>query len=157
MTIQSELLRIRRNLLDGVQLSAIYHRKRERFLALCDKVSKIIALVSGSAAFSTFLKTADAKAAAGLIVAAVTLPDLVFSWADRARLHGEFAQKYGNLEADIESVSTENLTDINLSEWKSSLSRIEAGEPPTLSALTRICQNQMALARGDYAAVTRLT
>ncbi|GGI20494.1 hypothetical protein GCM10008066_24310 [Oxalicibacterium faecigallinarum] len=144
------------NLIYGVQLSAMYHRKRERFLAMSDKWGKIISLIAGSAAFSQ-LTNEIGKAWAGVFVALSTMPSLVFSLADRARLHGELAQKYGYLESDIAAVVASEITEIEIAAWHSTLRKIEATEPPTLGALTRICQNQMALVAEEYDKVFDLT
>jgi hypothetical protein len=74
------------------ELSTVYHRKRERFFALLDRCSKTLSLVAGTAAFSTYLASPEAKSFAGLVVAFATLPGLAFGWSDKARLHADLAQ-----------------------------------------------------------------
>lgn len=138
------------------ELSVLYHRKRERFLALCDRVGKGIALVAGTAAFSSLLDSASAKAAMGSIVAAATLPGLVFAWADKARLHSELAQKYIGLIAEVTAKGERNYTEEDCFEWQARLRTLEINEPPPLSILVTMCQNQLALAANDSNAICEI-
>lgn len=138
------------------ELSGLYHRKRERFFALCDRLGKAFSLISGTAAFSSVLPSPQAKAYAGLCVAVSTLPGLVFSWADKARLHAELAQKYISVQVEIVGVERAALTEKMVCGWDARLRQIEANEPPTLTCLVRICQNQLALAAGQPGEVERL-
>jgi hypothetical protein len=139
----------RHNAMYRAELSALYHRKRERFLALCDRVGKAVALVAGTAAFSSVLSSAEMKSWAGLVVAGATLPGLVLAWSDKARLHSELAQKYIAIQAEIAGTITANLSEQLICDWQSRLRQIEAAEPPTLTALVRLCQNQLAEAAGQ--------
>lgn len=131
-----------------VQLSTIYHRKRERFFALLDRLGKACALIAGTAVFSKLLLE-DFKAYAGLFVAVVTLLSLVFSWADKARLHNELAQKFFQVQAAIAAAGERGFTEEQINLWKSQIHLIEVGEPPTLSGLVQLCQNQLAIAARD--------
>lgn len=131
------------------ELSGLYHRKRERFLALCDRCGKAIALVAGTAAFSAILSTPEMKSLAGLVVAGATLPGLILAWADKARLHSELAQKYIMIQAEIVGTPGDDLTERKICDWDARLRQIEAAEPPTLTALVRLCQNQLAIAAGQ--------
>jgi hypothetical protein len=138
------------------ELSALYHRKRERFLALCDRLGKAFSLIAGTAAFSSLLASAESKSYAGLGVAIATLPGLVFSWADKARLHSELAQKYIAIQAEIVGVQSAEVTEALTCEWHARLRQIESNEPPTLTCLVRICQNQLALAAGQPEGVEQI-
>lgn len=131
------------------ELFSLYHRKRERFLALCDRVGKAVALVAGTAVFSSILSSADMKAWAGLAVIVAALPGLVLECADKARLHSDLAQKYILIQADIVGTPEAGLTDARICDWEAQLWQIEAAEPPTLTALVRLCQNQLANATGQ--------
>ena len=131
----------------SAQMNRLYHHKRERFFAIMDRGGKALALIAGCAGASTLLATTDAKAIAGLLVAVVTLPGLVFSWTDKARLHAELAADYARLEAEIVGMAALGDADIRQLERRA----IELGskEPPGLSALIRICQNEIAMAEGQ--------
>jgi hypothetical protein len=148
---------LRHGVLYRAELSGLYHRKRERFFALLDRGSKALALIAGTAAFSSLLDSAKEKALAGLAVAIATLPGLVFSWADKARMHAELAQKFIQLQAEIVSTGERDFTEEQLSAWQGKLRLLEANEPPTLSGLVRLCQNQLAMAAGQADRVFPLT
>ena len=148
---------LRHNALYQAELSALYHRKRERFLALCDRAGKALALVAGTAAFSSILGTAEAKSYAGLVVGIATLPGLIFAWADKARLHSELAQKYITLQSEIISVGERDFTEEQCFSWQARLRSIEVNEPPTLTILVRICQNQIAMAAGQSDAAYKIS
>lgn len=137
------------------QLSALYHRKRERFLSMIDKTATALALLAGTAVMSEILNTAQLKTWAGLAVAAVTLPSIVFSWADKARLHAVLASKFVRTESSIEAAGV--LCAEQLDRFHAELLSIEAEEPAELSALTRLCQNELAIARGKMDSVHPLT
>lgn len=136
------------------RLSALYHRKRERFFSLLEKMSTSCALVAGSAAFSEILSSPESKSMAGAAVAAATLPSVVFAWSDKARLHSVLASRFTQVEAELEGAGVLNA--IALDSYKSRLLSLEAEEPPSLSALTRKCQNELAFAIGDQSSVTNL-
>jgi hypothetical protein len=86
------------------RLSALYHRKRERYYALLDKFSTALALIAGSAAFSDLLHTPEQKSIAGGLVALVTLPSLVFAWSDNAKLHATLAARFIQIEAEMQKM-----------------------------------------------------
>ncbi|MCA1860909.1 hypothetical protein LE191_12430 [Janthinobacterium sp. HSC-3S05] len=127
------------------ETSSLYHRKRERFFALCDRLSKASSLIAGTAAFSSLVATAEAKSVAGLFVAISTLPGLVLAWNDRARLHAELAQKYLIIEAEIALAGKRNFTEDQLNGWLARLITIEISEPPTLTVLIAYCYNQILI------------
>lgn len=132
-----------------VELSVRYHRKRERFFALCDRWSKAVSLIAGTAAFSTLLPEAKEKSIAGLFVALGAMPALVLSWSDKARLHADLAQKFLALEAEIVKVGKRKFTEDQLNDWHSKALGIEASEPPTLSVLEAICHNDIVDSLGE--------
>ena len=116
-----------------LDLSVRYHRKRERFFALCDRLSKAVSLIAGTAAFSTLLPDARDKSIAGLFVALGAMPALVLSWSDKARLHADLAQKFLALNAEIVKVGKRKFTEDQLNDWHSRVLGVEASAPPTLS------------------------
>lgn len=137
----------RHELLYTVQMNRLYHQKRERFFALMDRGGKALSLIFGTAAASSLLPTPEAKAFAGAVVAAATMPGLVFAWADKSRLHAELAADYARLEAEVVAAGVMDAASIDAIFAKS----IQLGtkEPAGLSALIRLCQNEMAVAAGQ--------
>ncbi|USX25766.1 hypothetical protein NHH73_24835 [Oxalobacteraceae bacterium OTU3CINTB1] len=125
-------------------LSALYNRKRERFFILSDRWAKICSLIASGAAFSSFLASPEQKAMAAVVVSAVTLPSLLFSWSDKARLHAELAQKYLALRAEISRVGKRDFTEKDIDNWQAELFLIEKSEPPILSAVLAECHNHIA-------------
>lgn len=86
----------RHQVLYRVELSALYHQKRERFFEVCDKLAKAVAVIGGSAAL--------AKIGSGYwivyIAAAITVTStcsLVFGFSDRARRHAELSRNFASL------------------------------------------------------------
>lgn len=144
----------REHLIEEAQVNYLYHRKRERVFASLDRWSKALALIFGSAAATDLMATADAKAVAGLIVAVASLPAIVFTWSDKARLHSELAAEYAHIEADLESAGV--LDEKDLSNFRSKLIRIRAKEPPELAALLLSCQNELYVTNGQPELVVNL-
>lgn len=125
------------------QMNRLYHQKRERFFAILDRSSKALALIAGTSAASALIPTPEAKAFLGLTVAAVTLPNLVFGWSDKARLHAELSADYVKIEADLIAAGILSLQELN--EFEAKAVRIGVKEPAALSALVRMCQNELAV------------
>lgn len=137
----------REKLVEEAQVNHLYHRKRERLLALLDRWSKAIALIAGSAAATTYLASPDSKAAAGLLVAVVTLIALVFDWSDKARLHSELAAEYARIESDIEGGGVMSWEELGVT--RARLVSVRTKEPPELAALLLSCQNELYIAHGQ--------
>jgi hypothetical protein len=78
------------------------------------------------------------------------------AFADRSRKHAELASSFKKLEREIVAAGERDFVKWDLNQWEAELREIEVGEPPDLSALVRICQNEQALARGDLKHVYRI-
>lgn len=140
--------------LSRIELSVLYHRRRERWFASRDRFVKAIAIIGGSVAFARM--TADMVVqVAGAVIAIASTVTLVFAFADRARLHSDLAARFLRLEADIHGNGL-SFDDADLARWRAQLAEIEAAEPPALSTLVRLCQNQQALARNQPHRVYRV-
>lgn len=137
----------RHELLWRVQLSAHYHRRRERFLAAWDRFFKYVAVVGGSAAASTLLG-AQWLPVVALAIAACSAASLVFGLADSARRHGELASQYKRFEAEVRSSGEHDFTDIELARWCAKLAEIESGEPASLPGLVALCSAELDHAHG---------
>lgn len=132
-----------------VELSILYHRKRERFFELLDKLGKAVSVIGGSAAL---WKLADPQVVmwSAAAVACTSTLSLVMAFSDRARKHSELARGHGAMLAAMTAAGQYAFEDAaNLDRWEAQLYELEAGEPPVLTALMIICENQIKIARGQ--------
>ena len=136
----------REKALSRAELSALYHQKRERFFELCDKLGKAVTLFGGSAAL---WKMADPHwvAWSAVVISAASAASLVLSFPERARRHAELSKGFREITAEIVSAGDFDITDSKASLWMGEVCSLEAKEPPALSALVVMCQNEIALAR----------
>jgi hypothetical protein len=131
------------------ELSALYHQKRERFFELADKLSKAASLFCGSAALWKISNATIVSAMAAVVTASSAL-SLVFSFSERSKRHAELAQGFRGIIAEILSRSEFDINNVDASGWMSKVCALEAKEPPSLSALTVMCQNELAIARNAH-------
>lgn len=136
------------------ELSALYHQKRERFFELLDKLSKAAALFGGSA---SLWKIGEPNTVAffAVIVTLASALSLVFSFSDRARRHAELARGFREIITEIISKGDHSFDAPTADTWLGQVYALEAKEPPTLAALTVMCQNELAIARGNPECVHR--
>lgn len=130
-----------------VELSALYHQKRERFFDLCEKLSKVTALVGGSAALYKVASHDAVSVIAGVITIASAF-SLVVGFSEKARRHAELVRSFKQIQADILRKGDRDVDEADVSEWAARVASLEASEPPALGALVRICQNEIAGAQG---------
>jgi NaMN:DMB phosphoribosyltransferase len=86
--------------LQRAQISALYHRKRERAFDLADRLSKAVAVIGASAAFAAIGEPVFVKGMAAMIAITSAL-SLVFGFSERGRRHSDLAHRFCLLEADI--------------------------------------------------------
>lgn len=144
------------DLLARIELSTLYHRKRELFLSRWDRVIKGIAVLGGSAAVAR-IGGDDWLPWIGAAIAVTSTAGLVGGLADRARKHSELAASFKLLESEIAGKGEHGFSEEDVDGWTARLHSIETDEPPALSALVRICQNQQAWARGAHTHVYKIT
>jgi hypothetical protein len=137
-------------------MSVLYHRKRERAFDLADRLTKATAIIGGSAAWAAVTEPGLVKWVAAIIAATATL-SLVFGFSERSRKHSELAQKFCLLEASIVQKGERDFEERDVDQWQAEALRIEATEPPALSALVTLCQNELAIARNQPEAVVPVT
>lgn len=154
-TTEDYLWKKRDEILYRAELSCIYHQKRERFFELLDKCGKAISVIGGSAALAKFAGQDIVTVAAALITCTSAL-SLVFSFSDRSKKHAEFSRNYKALLAEIAATGERDFAESDLSKWESRILTIEGGEPPALTALVVICENQIKMARNDKDSLTKL-
>lgn len=130
------------------ELSALYHQKRERFFDLSDKLTKAASLFGGSA---TLWKVGNQEVVSGFaaFITATSALSLVFSFSERSKRHAELAKSFRDVISEIVSKGEHSFDESDTSVWMGKLCALEAKEPPTLSALTVMCQNELAIARNE--------
>lgn len=138
----------REALLYRTELSARYHRKRERFLSFWDRATVATALILGSAAFANLGGGQWVKVYAATIAVSSTWA-LVFGLADGARRHNALTQRFLDLESQIIRRGERDFTEADLNLWEAEVREIEAAEPPAYESLVTACQNEIAEQRGQ--------
>lgn len=135
-----------------LELSALYHLKRERFFDVLDKIFKAISLIGGSAAIFKISEIETVKYIAASITITSSL-SLVLSFSDRSKKHAEFAKNYRKLNSTVLRVGERDFNEDHIKKWEAEACDIESSEPLALSTLTVICQNELAISRGDIESV----
>lgn len=138
-----------------IELSALYHQKRERFFEAADKLAKAVAILGGSAALAKTLTPNGLMWVAAAITASSTF-SLVFGFSDKARRHAELTRSFKQIEADMMRKGERDFTEADVAEWAARIAALEASEPPSLGNLVRICQNELAQASGQAERVKRV-
>lgn len=123
-------------------LGVRYHKKRSRFLSVCEKWAKVVSLLSGMACFQQVFPEL-VRTCLGVAVVGALLVSIVFNLADKAKLHEKLAAKYNLLLAEIEELGN-SISEKEIFLKRKQLRTIEMEEPPELGILVRICQNQIA-------------
>ncbi len=131
-----------------IELSALYHQKRERFFDFCDRGAKVVSIVGGSAALYK-LGTDEVVAIAAALITVVSALSLVLGFGEKARRHSELARNFKQMQAEMLRVGERDYTEDNLRDWEARTALLEASEPASLGVLVRICQNELASARPD--------
>lgn len=146
-TAPKAVLERRDRALYRIEVSVLYHRKRERFLEFWDRVAKAIALAAGAAAVASFADEPVARAIGGVVAAASAIT-LVFGFPERARRHSDLARRFLELESRIVEAGDAMLTEGQIGKWEADIRMIESEEPAGNSALIRVCQAEVAISRG---------
>ena len=123
-----------------------YHRRRQRFFDLVDKLTKSLTVLLGASLLGQELKKYQPAVASA--ISALGLLALVFGYGDRKQSHKELAEQAGNLVAAIESVPAGLLTASNTAQWGADYARLSAKAPPPLKTLTLICEREQSSADG---------
>lgn len=154
--VRDEMWAARWKLLGHLQVSVLYHRKRERFLDLCDKFVKAVAVIAASSAITPYV-VGNGLTAVQLLIVVTSTFSLVFDWSDRARRHSDFAVRYAQLERAVVAMGTSDFSNENLKTWASDLYEIQSGEPAALHGLVQLCHDELDMAKGCPVEPERLT
>lgn len=137
-------------------LSARYHRKRERWFALCERWLQALAALLATSAFAQLAGAGDGSRWLALVAAGCSVFSLVFGVAERARVHGQLATEYRRLLADLRGAGL-RLAEAQVVQLKARLAGLEVSEPDPMNALVMDCENEIAIAAGDRGNVVPLS
>lgn len=143
-----------------IQLSVLYHHKRERFFDSIDRVITALTLVSATAAAAMIFqsnanngKTYELWTA--IIAAVASSIAVAFTPANKARTHGQLAAEMRRLWAQCEKAG-EEWTHEECDEFTAAILNTEAGEAAQLGALVAQCENEIAVASGHLENIREL-
>lgn len=136
----------RHDALYKANITARYHRKRQRFFDLLDKSTKAATVLLGASLLGEPIKKYLPFVAA--CISGLGLLALVFGYGDRKQAHKELAEAATLLVAKIEEVPTALLTDALTTQWLAEHSRLNSREPPSLKTLVILCEREQAIANG---------
>lgn len=145
----------RHAVLQRIELSTLYHQKRERFFSVCDKLGNALGVIGGSAALAS-LSNPALLAWIALAITMVSSIALVFGFSDRARRHADLAKDFRLLEATVVRCGERDFIEQDISSWDASARMLESTEPPALGALVVLCQNELARAQGQLGCVVKM-
>lgn len=130
-----------------------YHRKRQRFFDLADKLTKAATVLLGASLLGTQLTKALPLVASA--ISGLGLLALVFGYGDRKQAHKELAEAAAQLLAKVEAVPLAQMEDAAVREWAADLMRLNMKEPPALKTLVQICEWEQSCAAGHADHVPR--
>lgn len=123
-----------------------YHRKRQRFFDVVDKLTQVAAVGGGVAVAGKTLS--DLLPLVGGAVAFTGLLALVFGYGDKRQCHKELAEQAMELVGEINSCPVRELTDVQVCTWERMRAAIDLKEPPGLKTLVWKCEYEQAVADG---------
>ncbi|MBS3912747.1 MAG: hypothetical protein KGZ70_13150 [Hydrogenophaga sp.] len=125
-----------------------YHRRRQRFFDLLDKLTKSATVVLGASLMGQHLYSLLPWLATS--ITALGLLALVFGYGDRKQTHKELAEQAAGIVADIVAVPVADLDFKKTAHWDSAYARLVAKAPPPLKTLMLICEKEQSNADGHH-------
>lgn len=124
-----------------------YHRRRQRFFDLTDKLTKSATVLLGASLLGQWLKEFQPLVASA--IASLGLLALVFAYGDRKQAHKELAEYAAALVAGIEQTPVGALNSGVTAGWAGDYARLCAKAPPPLKTLSLMCEREQAMADGN--------
>lgn len=131
-----------------ILLSGNYHRKRESFFEGLDVSSKIVSLMAISSIVAAPIPLWLSWAFAAISVV-FTILSVSCDFAGRATRHRVLAERFSHLRKRIHEGSPESQIRIELLD-------IQSQEPPVVTAVAQICQDEIDYAQGCEVTMKRL-
>ena len=123
-----------------------YHRRRERFFDLVDKISNAVTVLLAASLLGKALE--DGLPVVASVISALGLMNLVFGYGDRKQLHKAPAEQAMQAIGRIEALTSEALTEAQVGAMEAGLAQLNAQEPPQLKTLVMLCEREQATAMG---------
>ena len=133
-------------LLNWAGITYRYHRKRQRFFDVADKLTQAAAVGGGVAVAGRTLP--DSLPAVGGFIAFTGLLALVYGYGDKRQCHKELAEQAVELSGEINGCPVRSLTEEKVCEWERKRADIDLREPPGLKTLILKCEYEQAVAEG---------
>jgi len=150
-TVYAHLWHQRCDVLFKARVQGRYHRYRQRFFDLADKLIKAATLLLGASLFGQALNKQVPMLAIG--ISALSLIALVFGLGDRKHLHKDLAEMANKLEADIVCIPADELNAKITAGWEAEFARLCAKSPPVLKTLTLMCEREQSIVDGHPNAI----
>ena len=132
--------------LNWANITYRYHRKRQWFFDLVDKLTQVAAVGGGVAVAGKTVN--DYLPVVGGIIAFTGLLPLVFGYGDKRQCHKELAEMAIQMAGDIESVPARDLTEERVCAWEKTRTTINLREPANLKTLVAKCEWEQAVVEG---------
>ena len=133
-------------LLNWAHITYRYHRKRQRFFDVADKLTQVAAVGGGVAVAGKTLP--DYLPAVGGAIAFTGLLSLVFGYGDKRQCHKELSELAIQMAGDIECLPVPDLTEALVCSWEKTRTSISLREPASLKTLVAKCEWEQAVAEG---------
>lgn len=150
--------RRRHKVLNQVQLSVLYHRKRERFFDSLERLMQAVVTASATGGVALLLASQSDKTFELWFMAAtaaVSMIQLAYAPGAHAKQHAQLATEYHNLWAEGVAMG-EVWSHVECDAMQSRALKIGAAEPPQLGAVIVLCENEIAMAAGQATKVRAL-
>lgn len=138
------------NLWCDITRSSRYHMLRMGYYDLWHRSINGLSILFGSATFVMLIAQWDQLIGLGslFLLTALNTADLVFGFANKARLHSDLRRRFIRVQSEVE---TNDITRDLYRSIKRDILEIEADEPTVLRALDTTCHNHVCKALGpDY-------
>lgn len=122
-----------------------YHRYRQRFFDLADKLTKAATIVLGASLFGKYAQHIPWVASAITSLGSIAL---VFAYGDRKQTHKELAEQAAKLVSEIERATLAELTPERTAAWRAEYSQLCSKAPTPLKTLTLMCEREQSTADG---------
>lgn len=135
-----------------VQLSVLYHFKRERFFDGIDRFITAVTLVSASGATAAIYKETPntlLELILAFVATAAACVQVAYTPGTKASLHKQLSADMKRLAARFEETG-EDWSTSDCNKFTAELLNLEAGEAAPLGALVVQCANEIALAQGRF-------
>ncbi|WP_286694053.1 hypothetical protein [Spongiibacter sp. UBA1325] len=124
----------------NIRVGIRYHMRRQAFYSLWHRLTGVMSLVFGSAAFAALMgQYAQFSIWLSAAIVLVQALDLIFETAKSSILHESLRQKYISLEAKI--LHKQGLTEDEFSAIQQDIKHLEIEEPPIKHWLLKECVN----------------